>query len=80
MKTADEILAKWEGYPGLSLNDDKVRTGRMRVIAAMKEFAGRYHKDKLKDELVKFTIFISKIDYKDAAAERVINEYLEIIE
>lgn len=49
----DRILAKWEGHEGLSLNDDRVRTGRMRVIAAMKEYAGIYSKSKqinLRDE------------------------------
>jgi hypothetical protein len=50
------------------------------VLKAMDEWAEIYHKEKLREELVRFTIFISKMDYKDAAAERVINDYLEIIE
>lgn len=50
------------------------------IHRAMQEYAEEYHKEKLKEDLIKFTIFISEMDYKDAAAERVINEYLEIIE
>ena len=38
---ADAILAKWEGHEGMSLNDDRARTNRMRVIAVMKEFAAQ---------------------------------------
>ena len=42
VKSADQVLAKWEGHEGLSLNDDRVRTGRMRVIAAMIEYANQF--------------------------------------
>lgn len=33
--TANEILAKYEGHKGLSLNDDRIRCGRQQVIMAM---------------------------------------------
>ena len=93
MRTADEILAKWEGHPGLSLNDDKVRTGRMRVVAAMKEFASLYHKEKLKEELHLFRKFYNEryqdfnenhCDTKDQRVADIlycdVNDYLKTTE
>ena len=57
-----EILSKWEGHPGLSLNDDKVRTGRQRVIAAMQEYADLYHKEKLRGDLKDFNSFAMTLE------------------
>jgi hypothetical protein len=66
-----EILSKWEGHPGLSLNDDKVRTGRQRVIAAMQEYADLYHKEKLRD-------IFDKINCLTGYLERWLNNPLSV--
>jgi hypothetical protein len=38
MKTEEEFLNKWEGHEGLSLNDDRVRIGRAKLIWMMKQY------------------------------------------
>lgn len=52
MKTANNILSKFEGNEGVSLNDAKVRLSRPQIIMAMEEYAQEYynyHKIELKD-------------------------------
>jgi len=45
---AVKYLNKAEGFIEYSLNDDRVRIGRQRLIMLMKEFAIDYHQAKMK--------------------------------
>lgn len=51
---ASSYIDKAEGHPNFSLNDDRVRIGRQKVIMIMKQYAYDYHEAKLKEELTKF--------------------------
>jgi hypothetical protein len=44
---AGKYLNKAEGFGEYSLNDDRIRIGRQRLIMLMKEFAIDYHQAKM---------------------------------
>lgn len=44
-RTAENVLSKFEGHEGLSLNDGRVRLSRSQVIQAMEEYASQFRPD-----------------------------------
>lgn len=57
MKTAEQYLHETEGNPIMSLNDDRLRIGRQRVLWIMKQYVA--------DALTEYTNYLLKNGYCD---------------
>lgn len=75
---ARKYLDKAEGFSEFSLNDDRVRIGRQRLIMLMKEFAIDYHEAKMKEELTRFMLCLTIDKYQDNKDADIIKEYMDI--
>lgn len=72
LKEASQYIDEAEGHPNLSLNDDRVRIGRQKVIMIMKQYAYGYHEAKLKEELMRWDRWCVGIANGD-----LVDEYLK---